>query len=108
MMVHHWLRAARPDCRVVEAADSREAEQLTADLPEDALFLLDYNMPGETGIALATRLVARFAPERIVLVTANIQEAVRKKAEALGLGYMAKPLNPAKVAQILGMVEPSE
>jgi len=107
MMLAHWLKAVRSDCEIIEAAGSEEAERLAAGLPENTLVLLDYNMPGENGIELAKRLLPRFPARRMVLVTANIQEAVRKRAEELGLGYMAKPLNPAKVKEILASVEPS-
>jgi len=107
MMLHHWLKAAEPDLQVSEAANSREADAVAAGLSENAIIIVDYNMPGENGIALAQRLVERFSAERIFLVTANIQEAVRKKAEGLGLGYIPKPLNPSKLKDIISLLRAS-
>ncbi len=107
MMLKHWVQALRPGCEVLEAGNADEAVGVVDQLEGDAIAIIDYNMPGENGVALAERLSAHLPVARMFLVTANIQEAVRKKAAALGMGYMAKPLNPQKVSAILSSLEPS-
>lgn len=105
MMLSHWLRAARPGCRVLEAGNAEEALNVSRGLSEKAVVVVDYNMPGENGIVLAEQLMPRFSARRIFLVTANIQEAVRTRAEGLGLGYIPKPLNPKKITAIIDVLE---
>ena len=107
MMLKHWIKALRPDYLVKEAGNADEALNQVAELGTNPIIMLDYNMPGKNGIELAQELVPTIAPQRIALCTANIQEAVRAKAEKLGLGYVAKPLNPKKVKALFETLEPA-
>lgn len=105
MMLKHWLKAVRPDYSVLEAGNAEEAMGHAPSLSSGDLAVLDYNMPGEDGITLASKLLSHMPSGRITLCTANIQDAVRKRAEDLGLSYMTKPLNPGKVKSILSEAE---
>ena len=65
------------------------------------LFLLDVNMPGMGGIAAAEVLRTAHPLSNIVLVTANVQEATRKKASDLCLGFAEKPMTEPKMHALL-------
>ena len=105
MMLKHWVKAARPNCEIVEAGSGEEALGLLSSLTEDTLAVLDYNMPGITGIELATRILEKLPNGQVTLCTANVQEAIRQKARDLGIRYVAKPLNPGKVRELLTIME---
>ena len=107
MMMKHFVKAIWPDYTIMEAGNAEEALQVAVKLTADDYAILDYNMPGLTGVELATRLLAKLEANRIALVTANIQTAVRERAKELGLHYMTKPINPAKIKSLLGQMESS-
>ncbi len=104
------LRATleEPDFTILEAPDGSTAHELARKHRPD-LVVLDWMMPGMTGIEL-TRLL-RSEPETrstpIILLTARGQESDRDQAMALGIqGYLVKPFSPLEflhmVEEILG------
>ena len=54
--------------------------------------LLDYNMPGRDGLALAAELRALHPSMPIALITANVQDEVIARARALNATFVGKPL----------------
>ena len=105
MMLKHWIKALRADAEVTEAENAENALSVAADMPDDTMAIVDYNMPGDTGISLAEKLSARFQKNRMTLCTANIQESVRKRAEDLGVFYISKPMTPVKVKKVISQME---
>ncbi|MBF0160062.1 MAG: response regulator [Magnetococcales bacterium] len=65
------------------------------------LAMLDFNMPGMSGIELAEKIIEKKPDTAIYLVTANIQDRMQQRAEAMGIGFIKKPMEPNKVATIL-------
>ena len=94
------LRTQLPGVMVVEAADTQEARQQIAAHQPDWL-ILDHNMPGETGLDLAAALRPQQPALRIALLTANVQDATRARAAALGVDFFAKPINAALIAAVI-------
>lgn len=104
------LRTAleQPGCTILEAADGKTAlEMALKTLPD--LIILDWMMPGMTGIELARVLRAdpmtRNTP--IILLTARGQDTDREQGLAVGVtAYLVKPFSPLefieKVEQVLG------
>lgn len=101
MMTKHWIKAQFPDHQVFEAGSGEEAVEMLDQLPSKFTAILDYNMPGMRGIELAQEIQQRFPDARVLLCTANIQDAVRNKAAAIGIEFVPKPMTPPKVKQIL-------
>ena len=77
-----------------EAGSGEEALRIVATAPPPALFLVDWNMPGMSGLDLVKALRAdpRYHASRIVMVTT--ETAIGRMNEALGEGadeYLMKP-----------------
>lgn len=89
----HW--------EVLEANNGHDALS-TVEGKDVDIALLDLNMPGGiNGLALARSLKDLYTNISIALVTANIQSAVREKASALGVAFIAKPITEDKIVDFL-------
>ncbi|MEO5346979.1 MAG: response regulator [Magnetococcus sp. YQC-9] len=99
MMVRKIFVTRFPEWQLIEAKDGDEALAQTGG--EIQLALLDFNMPGMNGIELAEKLMERYPRISVYLVTANIQERMHQRAEAMGIGFIKKPIAENKIAEIL-------
>jgi len=97
-MVRSFVMKARPDITIFEAADGEEALRVLAGMLELTYATLDYNMPGMNGIDLAAIIRERRPNARIALLTANVQAALRRRAAEIGISFIDKPINEAKIA----------
>ena len=101
MMARQFILSARPGWTVQAAASGEEALALVGAL-HPALILIDVNMPGIGGMAAAEQL-RNICPEaHISLVTANVQNATRNRANELGIGFMEKPITEARIHALIG------
>lgn len=98
--VRRLLEAMGGGWTFVEAGNGDEALEATVDMRPDFM-LLDYNMPGMNGVELAQKLLERYPGLPGALVTANIQDGPRQRAEALGLAYIAKPVSTEKLENFM-------
>lgn len=96
MMVRTIVHTAHPDWTILEAQNGAEALEKTMGTAID-MMTIDLNMPGIDGLTLATQLQSQHPQARIALLTANIQENVRRRAEASGVGFIAKPVTEEKI-----------
>ena len=92
-----------PQCIVDEAANADEALVKVTDKHYDVI-LVDINMPGMDGLELVPILKGKTPGSHIVFLTANIQEATRRKAAALGVGFVNKPIKQHTVDDILNQI----
>lgn len=92
------------DARIVEAVDAESALAAAREAPPDHI-LLDHNMPGTSGLDLVATLREVAPDASITLVTANIQSAIRERAEAFGCRFIAKPLTAEKIGVLLSDLE---
>lgn len=86
--------------RVTQASTAAEGLALAATaLPN--LILLDYSMPGMTGldVLLALRSDAANADVAVIVLSAWISDDVRKAVQALGAVWLAKPLAAAGLSE---------
>jgi len=100
MMTGAAVARLRPDWRILEAASGEEAIKVAGGAAPDVI-LLDVNMPGMGGLAAARALRHAHPAALISLLTANIQDPVREHAAALGLGFIAKPIDLQALAAVL-------
>ena len=85
------IAALQPGWAKVEAGNAEEA---LAALDRDAVdvALIDFNMPGRDGLALAAELRERRPTLPIAIVTANVQDEIIARARALNAAFVPKPV----------------
>ncbi len=91
------------DCQVWTAASSHEALQLIGKQKlQPDIVLMDYHLNEENGIDAIVKLREKLGFNlAAVLVTAERSNAVKRKAELLGLTFINKPVKPAALRSIL-------
>ena len=98
------LRTLRPDWTRIEAANPDEAvARFTENGPD--LALLDFNMPGRDGLALAFELHDLKPEMPLALVSANTQREIVSRAREIGAAFLPKPLTEECVAEFLSNAE---
>lgn len=76
--------------QVHAARDAAQAEALVAELGPDTV-VLDHRMPpGETGLALAERLVVEHPDVRVVIYSNYRSADLYARAQAIGVPFLAK------------------
>jgi YesN/AraC family two-component response regulator len=91
MAVIKALNALHPDWTRMEASNAHEAlERIKQTAPDFAL--LDFNMPGKDGLALAAELRELDPRIGVAVISANHQVEVVNRARAAGAAFLAKPL----------------
>lgn len=103
MLSRQFILNMHPDWIVVEAVNGEEAVEKVESVRPD-LILLDVNMPGMGGLAAAEKLREKYPTARITLLTANVQDATRDKASALGVGFAEKPITEARIQELMASV----
>lgn len=104
MLSRQFILGGHPNWRIEEAGSGEEAVMKLDTFTPD-LILLDINMPGMGGLAAVEKLREKCPAVRISLLTANVQDATRVKAKALGVGFAEKPITEACINQIIAVLE---
>ena len=104
MLIKSLLLAKRPQWTITEAASGDDALVLARSQSFDCC-TMDINMPGIPGTDAAEQLLKIQPSLRIVLFTANIQEAQQTRAAQLGVPFVAKPVTEKSVSQALACFE---
>lgn len=100
MMIKAYVLSLFPSWTIVEAATGEEAIEKAPSL-KAPLIMMDVNMPGMGGLAAAEKL-RKLCPEaHISLLTANVQDATRSKAQLIGVGFMEKPVTEERIHQLI-------
>lgn len=86
------VAALQPDWERVEAGTADDALKVLENRAVDVV-VLDYNMPGRSGLDLAEELRARFPKMPIALATANVQDEIIARARAAQVSFVPKPVN---------------
>ncbi len=105
MMISAWLQKLVPDALLHEAANGADAlALLESKALEPDLAILDKNMPGMDGLELAAHIGQRHPATQRALLTANVQDATRRDAAAIGVHFFRKPVGEIVIRQVLGLV----
>lgn len=96
MMVRKFFSDGFKDWELMEAKDAQDALEKTEGVFLH-LALIDFNMPGMNGIDLSEKMLEKQPGLTIHLVTANIQESMQLRAESIGIGFIKKPIDLAKI-----------
>lgn len=105
MAVTKALSGLHPDWTRVEAANADEAMDLAREARVDVA-LLDFNMPGRDGLALAAELRALDPAIAVAVISANHQEEVVQQAREIGATFLPKPLTAPALAAFLDHTAP--
>jgi CheY-like chemotaxis protein len=104
MLIKGIVSQMRPAWRIVEA-DSGDAALARVGEEVPVYVSMDVNMPGMSGMEAAGRIRMKHPDIRIVLCTANVQESVRQGAEKAGVHFVAKPITPKSITDMIGYFE---
>ena len=100
MAVAKLLSSLRPDWTRVEASNADEA--MAAASPDSVdVIMIDYNMPGRDGLALAGDLRKLYPAMPIAVVSANLQQEVVGRAREVGATFIPKPLTEDSLKQFV-------
>jgi CheY-like chemotaxis protein len=92
-----------PDWAVVEAATGEEGLEIASQAMPD-LITVDVNMPGMGGFGAVEQLRLTQPQATIVLLSANIQDSLKRRADDLGVPFVEKPITEASVARVLAFI----
>ena len=100
MSVAKVLNVLHPGWSRVEASNADEAVAMVkAENPD--IVLLDFNMPGRDGLALAAHLKTLNPGMPVAIISANIQDEIVARSHELGAAFLAKPLTEQALAGFL-------
>lgn len=100
MMIINILKKSNPDWELIEAENGDEALKIATERDID-YYAIDLNMPGIGGLELIDQIKTRQPSSRVVLVTANIQDEVVRRAKDLGAACVHKPITEESVARMV-------
>jgi DNA-binding NarL/FixJ family response regulator len=105
MSIARLLNTLRPAWIRIEATNAAEA--MACQTRENCdVALLDFNMPGRDGLALAAELHALKPGMPQAIISANAQDEIVARAKALDTNFLPKPLTEQVLAEFLDAVEP--
>lgn len=105
MAVVKALLSLHPEWQRLEAANADEALELVRQQAPD-IALLDFNMPGKDGLALAAELRRLEPGIRVAVISANHQLEVIQRAQATGATFLPKPLTQQALGEFLQRIAP--
>jgi CheY-like chemotaxis protein len=104
MVVAKALKAIYPEWQRVEATSADEALAILTRSAAD-IVLLDFNMPGRSGLDVLAELRAFHPAMPVALISANSQDAVVARARELEAAYLSKPLDQSALRDFLEEAE---
>lgn len=99
MLVQKIIEEHHPDWQVCLAKDAEDALAQTQMVDDIDVAIVDFNMPGMNGIEFANKLRQQYSHCQIALLTANIQDPVRNRAETAGITFINKPITESLVTE---------
>ncbi len=104
MLISRGVAEAMPGLEIVEAVHAEDAiEKLTERGQAPKLTVIDYNMPGMTGLEFAGWMDTNWPGAPKVLCTANIQDSLVQRAAEVGVSVLPKPFSISKLREVVGL-----
>jgi DNA-binding NarL/FixJ family response regulator len=100
MAVIKTLKALHPEWTRIEAGNAADALALIKEAAPD-IALLDYNMPGKDGVALAAEVRELNPRISVAIISANHQVEVINRTHAAGATFLPKPLTEKALSAFL-------
>jgi CheY-like chemotaxis protein len=104
-LLRDWLRLRYP---VTCFLDAESTLRILPPSEDKFVFLIDYNMPGDNGIVLKSKLVPRFPNAKFVLVSGLFDGKLTEAAKAAGFDALVPkpfgmPTITQKIEDVLGI-----
>lgn len=103
-IIRAMVARQRRDWVIFESDNGYDAIDMAEMLQPDFI-TMDVNMPKLSGLEASEMILAKWPNTRIVLVTANIQEAVQERARVMGVGFLEKPISEKSITGALAFFE---
>ncbi len=104
VLIRGIVQVLRPGWEIAEAANGEDALQLAlSDVFDFAS--VDINMPGMDGLELTVRFREECPQLRVCLVSANVQEESRRRAQELNAGFVRKPITSDSIRESIHYFE---
>ena len=100
MAVSKAMNAKYPDWDRIGAPNAETAITLLKESGAD-IAVLDFNMPGRDGLALAEDLREMYPAMPVAVISANHQKEVVERARAVGATFLQKPLTEQALNEFL-------
>ena len=100
MAVIKALNALHPDWIRVEVSSADEALRSVEQTAPD-IALLDFNMPGRSGLDLAAEIRKLKPRMHVAVISANHQQEIIDRAHALGTSFLPKPITEETLRLVL-------
>lgn len=101
MMVKEIVKCYIPEVTIIEAGGGEQTlAQLSSESKID-IAIIDYNMPGMTGLELISALEEFISIPKRALLTANIQDEIKQKTELAGVVFLNKPITEDVISHFL-------
>jgi len=107
MAVMRLLSELRSGWSTEEAANADQALASFKQSPPDFV-LLDFNMPGKDGLALAEEFRSLNPAVSVAVISANHQVEVVNRARAAGAAFLPKPLTQKMLGDFLNAAHTSQ
>lgn len=104
MAIARLLATLKPGWTRVEAANAEETVARFAEEGAD-IVLLDFNMPGRDGLALAAELRDLKPDMPVALISANTQHEIVARTRQIGATFLPKPLTEQGLSTFLTEAE---
>jgi len=101
MMLKEIIQNHQPLATIIEASSGGNAIEQLSHGSEIDIALVDYNMPGMTGLELFSELEGMVTITKRALLTANIQDEIRNKTLNAGIEFLNKPISDDVIAPFI-------
>ena len=91
ILITRHIEEKYKDWVVSEAEDAETALKILQEVTCDVVSI-DYNMPGLNGLELVKTIQKLYPSIKIAMLTANIQDTLRKEVEEIGVVFLEKPI----------------
>lgn len=104
MMLGEIVKQNFSGYELLQAASGAAALETVEEQGEVDFAILDFNMPGMDGLELAEALKGTGKVKGMAMLTANVQDSVRARAEAMGLIFINKPIQEETVCAAINQL----
>jgi len=104
MVIKAHIKNVRPDCQFIEASTGEQAIEIALTQKPD-FCTMDINMPGMLGTDAAEQILSQHSSIRIAIFSANVQDSMQQRAQAIGTTFIAKPVTEKSITQVLAYFE---